>query len=75
MQPGRQLGRCAILSAMGKGGMGEVWKVKDTRLGREVAIKTCPFRPWSYTLKILSHPITVFPIESRFNNYVQYRGE
>ena len=42
MQPGTKLGHYTILSAIGKGGMGEVWRAKDTKLGREVAIKTLP---------------------------------
>ncbi len=42
MQPGTQLRHYEILSAIGKGGMGEVWKARDTKLGREVAIKTLP---------------------------------
>ncbi len=42
MQPGAKLARYEILSAIGKGGMGEVWKARDTKLGREVAIKTLP---------------------------------
>jgi serine/threonine-protein kinase len=42
MQPGMTLGHYEILSAIGKGGMGEVWKARDTKLGREVAIKTLP---------------------------------
>ena len=42
MQPGTQLNHYEILSAIGKGGMGEVWRARDTKLGREVAIKTLP---------------------------------
>ena len=42
MQPGARLGHYQILSAIGKGGMGEVWKARDTTLRREVAIKTLP---------------------------------
>lgn len=42
MQPGARLGRYQILSAIGKGGMGEVWKAEDTTLRRDVAIKTLP---------------------------------
>jgi eukaryotic-like serine/threonine-protein kinase len=39
---GRQLGHYQVLALVGAGGMGFVWKAKDTRLGREVAIKTLP---------------------------------
>ena len=42
MTPGTQLDHYEILSAIGKGGMGEVWRARDTKLGREVAIKTLP---------------------------------
>jgi len=38
---GDRLGAYEIVSAIGKGGMGEVWKAWDTRLNREVAIKFC----------------------------------
>ena len=41
-QRGGRLGHYEILSAIGKGGMGEVWKAHDTTLHRDVAIKTLP---------------------------------
>src|SRR5215470_11238829 len=39
---GSRLGPYEILSAIGAGGMGEVYRAKDPRLGREVAIKVLP---------------------------------
>lgn len=38
---GAKLGPYEIIADIGKGGMGEVWKARDTRLDRIVAIKSC----------------------------------
>src|SRR6202047_1262529 len=40
--PGRRLGPYEVLSPIGAGGMGEVYKARDTRLDRIVAIKVLP---------------------------------
>jgi serine/threonine protein kinase len=38
LESGVQLGHYKIISTLGKGGMGEVYRAKDLRLDREVAI-------------------------------------
>src|SRR5213082_2343491 len=42
LQPGTRLGPYDVISALGAGGMGEVYRARDTRLGRDVAIKVLP---------------------------------
>ena len=42
MQPGTRLGPYEIVAPIGAGGMGEVYRARDTRLGRDVAIKVLP---------------------------------
>ena len=42
LSQGDRLGRYEILGSIGAGGMGEVWRARDTELGREVAIKVLP---------------------------------
>ena len=42
MNAGEKLGPYEILSAIGAGGMGEVYKARDTRLDRTVAVKLLP---------------------------------
>src|SRR5207249_1258886 len=65
---GRQLGPYQILSLLGAGGMGEVYRAQDTRLDREVAIKVLPphlaqdpealarFKREAKAVAALSHP-------------------
>src|SRR5947209_4320483 len=42
LSPGVRLGPYEILDAIGAGGMGEVYRAKDTRLDRTVAVKILP---------------------------------
>ncbi len=60
--PGSKLGPYEVLAAIGAGGMGEVYKARDSRLGRHVAIKTAlgsfgeRFEHEARTIAALNHP-------------------
>ena len=64
LSPGSKLGPYEILESIGSGGMGEVWKASDTRLGRTVAIKKVKeqhserFKHEARSIAALNHPNT-----------------
>jgi len=78
LQPGTTLGPYEILSLIGAGGMGEVYRARDPRLNREVAIKVLPadrvadddrgrrFVQEAHAASALNHPhiVTIYEIDS-----------
>ena len=42
LAPGSRLGPYEVVAGIGAGGMGEVYRARDTKLGRDVALKVLP---------------------------------
>ncbi len=80
---GRSINQYKIVSAIGKGGMGEVWLAEDTRLHRKVALKLLPaevvtdadrvrrFEQEAQAVSALNHPniITLFDLGRAGSDY------
>jgi len=73
---GSKVGPYVVVAPLGSGGMGEVWRARDERLGREVALKVLPdafsrddervarFRAEARAASLLNHPnvVTVYDV-------------
>jgi eukaryotic-like serine/threonine-protein kinase len=80
LSAGEQLGPYQVLAPIGAGGMGEVYKARDTRLNRDVALKILPddlardpsrrqrFEKEAHALAALNHPniVTVYDVGENF---------
>jgi eukaryotic-like serine/threonine-protein kinase len=78
----QQIGHYLVTARIGRGGMGEVWRATDTKLGREVAIKLLPrvfagdpirlarFKREAQLLAALNHPgiAAIYGIEENTEN-------
>src|SRR5579863_5062933 len=62
LKPGEKLGRYQLISLIGEGGMGQVWKARDTQLDRDVALKvsksefTARFEREARAIAAFNHP-------------------
>ena len=77
LTPGARLGSYDLVALVGTGGMGDVWKARDVRLGRTVALKILPahlhgprahrtFEREARSVAALNHPniVTLYSIET-----------
>ncbi len=78
LTPGSRVGPYEILAAIGAGGMGEVYRARDAKLGRDIAIKVLPaeasgdasrrqrFELEARSASALNHPniLTIYDIDS-----------
>src|SRR5215468_3743379 len=79
MSPPQTIAHYKITAKLGEGGMGEVWRATDTKLGRDVAIKILPeafaqdadrmarFEREAQVLAALNHPniAAIYGVENR----------
>src|SRR5208283_5356138 len=84
LSPGTRFGTYEILQHLGAGGMGEVYRARDTRLDRDVAIKTVSveslaqpealarFEKEARTASALNHPNIVTIYELGYVNSTRY---
>src|SRR6476620_6011994 len=84
LNPGTKVGPYEILSPLGAGGMGEVYRARDTRLDRDVAIKILPelsardadrmrrFEQEARSVAALSHPNVVAVYDTGTHDGVPY---
>src|SRR5438067_8846927 len=84
LAPGTHLGAYEIIAAIGSGGMGEVYRARDPRLNRDVAIKVLPershsdreavarFQQEAQAASALNHPhiLTIYEVGSAPRDYI-----
>ena len=85
--PGTRLGVYEVVSLLGEGGMGQVYRARDTKLNRDVALKILPdafategdrlarFRREAQVLASLNHPnIAAYLRVRRLRQYTRARA-